>query len=489
MKLSALLDGHDHHILQGEADASVTAGMTFDAHQVAPGSLYIAVPGHEGGGPGLVARALERGAVAVLAEGGAPPPAAGAGVCVARVADVRAAAALVASRYYGEPGSAMDVVAVTGTNGKTSVSYMVESVLRSAEGATVGVIGTSGSRIGEQAVPMPRSVLSTPEAPDLQYLLGHMRDRHATSVVLEATSMGLLERRLDHVPVDVGIFTNLTQDHLDDHGTMENYKNAKLGLFRGLCERAVVNADDPVSRDIHALMPGAVTTYGLDAPADYRASDLFVDAAGTRFTLHHDGRKYPAAVPVPGRFSVANALAALAACHLLGHDLPALVAALDRMPPTPGRFERYRTPRGIGVIVDYAHSPDSLEQVLTTVRGYATGRVITVFGCGGDRDVTKRAPMGAIAGAYSDLCVLTSDNPRGEDPEAILDQIAPGLAVTGTPFHRVADRRAAILCALTAARPGDVVLVAGKGSEPYQITGDALLPFDDMSVVRELAAG
>ncbi|GAA1916335.1 UDP-N-acetylmuramoyl-L-alanyl-D-glutamate--2,6-diaminopimelate ligase [Streptomyces durmitorensis] len=490
MKLSALLDGHDHHVLHGDPGVPVTAGMTFDPGQVTSGSLYVAVPGHEEGGPGGISRALERGAVAVLSEGDALPGVAAAGqVCVVRVTDARAAASLVASRYYGEPGRAMDVVAITGTNGKTSVSYMVESALRLAEGAKVGVIGTSGSRIGTERIPMPRSVLSTPESPDLHYLLGHMRDRDTSSVVLEATSMGLLERRLDHVPVSVGVFTNLTQDHLDDHGTMEHYKNAKLRLFTGLCERAVVNADDPVSAEIMALMPGAVTTYGLDAPeADYRASDLVVDAVGTRFTLHHDGRKYPAAIPIPGRFSVSNALATLAACHLLGHELPALVAALDRMPPTPGRLERFTTAQGVCVIVDYAHSPDSLEKVLATIRGFATDSVITVFGCGGDRDTTKRALMGEIAGRHSDLCVLTSDNPRNEDPEIILDQIVPGLTSTGTPFHRVTDRRAAIARALSVARRGDIVLVAGKGSEPHQIVGEQLIPFDDMSVVRELDA-
>ncbi|WP_367039082.1 UDP-N-acetylmuramoyl-L-alanyl-D-glutamate--2,6-diaminopimelate ligase [Streptomyces sp. Je 1-332] len=490
MKLSALLDGHDHHVLHGDPGVPVAAGITFDAGQVASGSLYVAVPGHEEGGPGGIGLALERGAVAVLCEDGALPAVEPAGqeVCVVRVTDARAAASLAASRYYGDPGRAMDVVAITGTNGKTSVSYMVESALRLAEGAKVGVIGTSGSRIGTERIPMPRSVLSTPESPDLHYLLGHMRDRDTSSVVLEATSMGLLQRRLDHVPVDIGVFTNLTQDHLDDHGTMEHYKNAKLRLFSELCDRAVVNADDPVSAEIMALMPGAVTTYGLDTPADYRASDLAVDAAGTRFTLHHDGRKYPAAIPIPGRFSVSNALATLAACHLLGHELPALVAALDRMPPTPGRLERFTTAQGVCVIVDYAHSPDSLEKVLATIRGFATGSVITVFGCGGDRDITKRAQMGEIAGRRSDLCVLTSDNPRGEDPEAILDQIVPGLASTGTPFHRVADRRAAISRALTAARRGDIVLVAGKGSEPHQIVGEQLIPFDDMTVVRELDA-
>jgi UDP-N-acetylmuramoyl-L-alanyl-D-glutamate--2,6-diaminopimelate ligase len=500
VNLTDLLAGHDHHVLQGDPETQITARPCIDADRVSPGSLFIAVSGHRAGGPGLVGPAMSRGAAAVLIDGAAgeqpdlpswasQPAPAGAQekeACVVRVPDARVAASLVAARYYGEPGRQMDMMAITGTNGKTSISYMVESVLRIAEGAEVGVIGTAGSRIGDDSIPMPVSVLTTPESPDFQYLLGCMRDRGVGSVVLEATSMGLLTHRVDHAFVDVGIFTNLTQDHLDDHGTMENYRNAKLLLFQGLCKHAVVNADDPVSARIRAAMPNAVTTYALDSDADYRATDLDADASGTRFTLHHQGRKYPAAVPSPGRFSVANALATVAACHALGHDLRDLVAALERMPPVPGRFERFTTPSGTSVIVDFAHSPDSLEKVLSTIAGFAGGRVITVFGCGGDRDTTKRAEMGEIAGTHSDLCVLTSDNPRTEDPETILDQIVHGLAATRTPFERRADRRDAIDFALSAAGPDDVVLIAGKGSEPYQVVGERLLPFSDMATVREL---
>ncbi|MFD3871850.1 UDP-N-acetylmuramoyl-L-alanyl-D-glutamate--2,6-diaminopimelate ligase [Streptomyces sp. NPDC058623] len=493
MKLSDLLAGHDHEVLRGDTEVLVTAGTAFDAHRVTSGSLFIAVPGHRAGGPESVGAAVARGAVAVLVESGLPDlpasvRAADSGVCLVRVADTRKAASLASSRYHGEPGRRMDVVAVTGTNGKTSVSYMVESALRIAKGAKTGVIGTGGSRIGDELIPMPPSVLTTPEAPDLQYLLGYMRDRDVAGVVLEATSMALLTHRLDHAFVDVGVFTNLTQDHLDDHGTMANYRDAKLRLFQGLCRHAVVNADDPVGAGIQRLMPGAVTTYALDAAeADYRATDIDMDASGMRFTLHHDGHAYPASIPVPGRYAVANALATVAACHTLGHELAGLIAALARMPPIPGRFERFETPGRTSVIVDYAHSPDSLRNVLTTIRGYATGRVITVFGCGGDRDTTKRAEMGEIAGTHSDLCVLTSDNPRTEDPEAILDQITPGLISTGTPFHRFTDRRLAIAFALSAAGPDDTVLIAGKGSEPHQIIGEELIPFSDMATVRELA--
>ena len=488
MKLSELLAGQNHRILQGDPENTrITAGTAFDADRVAPGSLFIAVPGHLEGGPDAVAPALARGAAAVVVGEGFVLPATAADVCVVQVPDTRAVAAVVASRYHGEPGRRMNMVAITGTNGKTSVSYMVESVLRISEGAKAGVIGTAGSRIGDELIPMPRSVLTTPESPDLQYLLGCMRDRGVGTVVLEATSMGLLTHRVDRTFVDVGVFTNLSQDHLDDHGTMDNYRDAKLRLFQGLCEHAVVNVDDPVGARIGAMMPGAVTTYALDNEADYRADDLVVDASGTRFTLNHDGNKYPAAIPAPGRFSVSNALATVAACHTLGHDLAGLVSALERMPQIPGRFERVTTAHGTSVIVDYAHSPDSLHKVLSTVRGFAPAKVITVFGCGGDRDTTKRAEMGTIAGTHSDLCVLTSDNPRNEDPDAIMEQVAPGIARTGTPYERFADRRHAIAFALSEAGPDDIVLIAGKGSEPYQIVGDELLPFSDMATVRELA--
>ncbi|MEV6793400.1 UDP-N-acetylmuramoyl-L-alanyl-D-glutamate--2,6-diaminopimelate ligase [Streptomyces sp. NPDC051320] len=493
MKLSELLAGYDHEVLIGDPGTRITTGACFDVHRVSPGSLFISVPGHREGGPEAVSSALARGAVAVLVDRAAPDiltsvRVSAGDVCVVRVADARTAAAVVASRYYGEPGREMDMVAVNGTNGKTSVSYMVESVLRLAEGVRAGVIGTAGSRIGDELIPMPRSVLTTPESPDFQYLLGHMRDQEVSTVVLEATSMGLLQHRVDHAFIDVGVFTNLTQDHLHDHGTMEHYRDAKLRLFQGLCRHAVVNADDPVGAGISAMMPGAVSTYALDTDADYRATDLDMDAFGTRFTLHHAGRKYPAALPVPGRFSVSNALATVAACHTLGHGLTGLVAALDRMPPVPGRLERFVTPGGAAVIVDYAHSPDSLEKVLSAIRDFTEGRVITVFGCGGDRDVTKRVRMGEIAGSHSDLSVLTSDNPRNEDPEAIMDQITPGLVAVGARFERLADRRRAIAFALSDAGPGDIVLVAGKGSEPYQIVGERLIPFSDMGTVRELAA-
>ncbi|MGW0808995.1 UDP-N-acetylmuramoyl-L-alanyl-D-glutamate--2,6-diaminopimelate ligase [Nonomuraea sp. NPDC002799] len=490
MNLSDLLAGHDYQVLCGDPDkADVSAGIAYDSRRMSAGSMYIAMRGSRADGHQFVPDAVERGAAAILVErptlGDLPPSQA----CVARVADTRAVAPLVASRYFGEPSREMHVVAVTGTNGKSSVSYMIESVLRRGARARVGVIGTDGSRIADEPIRIDQTTPTTPEAVELQHILRTMRDRGAGGVVLEASSMALALHRVDHTDIDVGVFTNLSPDHLDNHGSMEAYKQAKLLLFSGLCRHAVANADDPVSADIVALMPDAVTTYGLDdMSAQVRATDLRVDATGTQFVLHHAGRARPARVPIPGRFAVYNALATLAAGHLLGHDMDAMVGALGDLPAIPGRFQTYQTPSGVSVIVDYAHSSDSLQQVLTTIRGFAGRRVITVFGCGGDRDPSKRVPMGEIAGTYSDVVVVTSDNPRSEDPDAIIGVIMLGTSGTTARVERITDRKQAIARALELADPGDVVLVAGKGAEPYQIIGDRKLPFDDMRTVRSLAS-
>ncbi|MFC7640132.1 Mur ligase family protein [Streptosporangium lutulentum] len=357
MKLSDLLTGYDHQVLQGDPEsADVKAGVVCDSRRTTSGSMYVAMRGSRTDGHRFVREAVERGAMAAMID----HPIAGAlprQVCVVRVADTRAAVPVVASRYFGEPAREMDIVAVTGTNGKTSVSSMVEAVLRTGANARAGVIGTEGCRVGHEPIAVDRTTPTTPESADLQHILRRMRDRGANTVIMEASSMALMLRRVDCTDIDVGVFTNLTPDHLDDHGDMEQYKAAKLRLFR-MCRRAVANADDPVSVDIAALMPGAVTTFGIDNDAaDFRATDLATRPSGTRFVLHHDGRRTPAAVPVPGRFAVHNALATVAICHLLGQDVNVVLDALASLPPIPGRFETFQTSEGVSVIVDYAHSP------------------------------------------------------------------------------------------------------------------------------------
>ncbi|MEV4117011.1 UDP-N-acetylmuramoyl-L-alanyl-D-glutamate--2,6-diaminopimelate ligase [Nonomuraea sp. NPDC049695] len=488
MKVRDLLIGYEHRVLHGDpGQADICAGIAYDSRRVIIGSLYIAMRGSRMDGHRFVADAVERGAAGVLVEDPLDVQLP-ARTCVVQVADTRAAAAVVAARYFGEPSREMRVVAVTGTNGKTSFSFMTEAVLRRGVCARVGVIGTDGCRIGDEPITIDTTTPTTPEAVELQHILRALRDRGAGAVVLEASSMALMLHRVDATDIDVGVFTNLTPDHLDNHGSMEAYKQAKLLLFGGMCRRAVVNADDPVSTDIAVLMPGAVTTYGLDdTVAEFRATELRVHPTGTRFVLHHAGRRRAARVPIPGRFAVSNALATLATGHQLGYDVDALLGALEELPVIPGRFQTYQTPAGVSVVVDYAHSVDSLTKVLATIREFASRRVLTVFGCGGDRDPSKRAPMGQAAGMYSDVVVVTSDNPRSEDPDAIIDEITVGVQATNAALEQIADRRQAIAWALEAAEPGDVVLVAGKGAESYQIIGDRRFPFDDMTTVHELS--
>lgn len=485
MQLADLLDRHPHELVQGTLDVAIPSGVTSDTRSVEPGMLFVAVAGKRQDGHTLLGEAFAQGAVAALVAGSASE--APQGMTVVRVPDTSAAASHVAARWQGEPGRSMKVVSITGTNGKTSVAAILESVLSSLGPAPVGVIGTGGPRIGQAPLPVPVSTPTTPQAIELQRVLRTMADRRAETVIMEASSIALVQHRVDHAFTDIGVFTNLSHDHLDDHGSMDAYRRAKLLLFSGLADRAVANADDPVTADIHALMPGGVTTFGIDQPADYRAGDIRVSAAVTKFDLLHNGHRYAASIAIPGRFAVSNALAAIATCRLLGYEIDQILPALKAVGQIPGRMQTLRLADGTTVIVDYAHSPDSLEKVLETLHGLkAQGRLITVFGCGGDRDPAKRAPMGSIAGSLSDHVVITSDNPRTEDPESILDAIEQGLAPTGTAYDRLTDRRDAIARALFLAHPGDTVLIAGKGSEDYQIIGERTMPFQDAAVVREL---
>jgi UDP-N-acetylmuramoyl-L-alanyl-D-glutamate--2,6-diaminopimelate ligase len=488
MKLADLLAQLPHQLVQGDLDIAISAGVTSDTRRVERGALFVAVAGRRQDGHTLLREAFEKGAVAALVDGSAS--AAPQEMTVVRVPDTLAAASYAAARFHGEPGRSMKVVSITGTNGKTSIAAILESILSSLSPAPIGVIGTGGPRIGQAPLPVAVSTPTTPQAIELQAILRAMADRHAETVVMEASSIALVQHRVDDAFTDIGVFTNLSHDHLDDHGSMDAYRQAKMLLFSGLARLAVANADDPVTTEIHALMPGKVTSFGIEQPADYRATDLHISAAGTTFTLLHNGRQHQAGIPMPGRFAASNALAAIATCRLLGYEIDHILPALKAVGQIPGRMQTLHLADGATVIIDYAHSPDSLEKVLDTLRGLtAKGRLITVFGCGGDRDPAKRTPMGAITGSMSDHVVITSDNPRTENPESILDAVEQGLAPTGTAYDRITDRRDAIAHALSLAGPSDTVLIAGKGSEDYQIIGDRTLPFQDIAVVRELTEG
>ena len=461
--------------LLGTGPPTEVTALAYDNRRVSPGTLFFCVPGFTRDGHDFAADAVARGAAALVVQRPL-----GLGVPEVRVADVRAAMGVAAARMHGDPTAQLRVVGITGTNGKTTTAFVTRALLEAA-GISCGLLGTVKSVVAGEERPTERT---TPEAIDLQATFAAMRDGGDRACAMEVSSHALALRRVDGVRFAGALFTNLTQDHLDFHPSMEDYFLAKRRLFDELEPGArVVNVDDSHGRRLARELPDAVT-FGIDSPADFGASDVAVTLTGSSFTLRTPDGEARVECPLPGRFNIANALAAVAACTVLGVGLDALVEALDALPPVPGRFEPVEAGQDLAVLVDYAHTPDSLDNVLRAARDLAEERVITVFGCGGDRDRGKRPVMGAIAGRLSDIAIATSDNPRSEDPAAILDEVLAGAPPN---VERVQDRAAAIGAAIERARGGDVVVVAGKGHEQGQeFAGGRKEPFDDITVARRL---
>ena len=470
--------------------AEITA-LCCDSRAVAPGALFLCVPGFERDGHDFAGQAVRGGAAALLVERPLH-----SGVPEVLVRSVRAAMGPVAARFYGDPSRALDVVGITGTNGKTTTAFLVRALLE-AVGVRCGLLGTVKSVIGGRERPVART---TPEAPDLQGDLRAMLDAGDRACAMEVSSHALALGRTDAVRFAVAVFTNLTQDHLDFHVDMEDYFQAKRRLFTGgpAPGRCVINIDDPHGRRLAEELPGALTfSADGDPRAGYSAGEVRCDFDGCRFRLRAPEGERAVHLPMAGRFNVANALAALAAVQALGHPLDPLLAALQEGVRVPGRFEAVDRGQSFAVVVDYAHTPDSIENVLRAARELAGatpngGRVVCVFGAGGDRDRGKRPQMGEIAARLSEVVVITSDNPRSEDPERIVEEVLVGARrasrpVGALPLERVVDRRAAIEQALSLAHRGDVVVIAGKGHEQGQeLAGGVKVPFDDVAVAREL---
>jgi UDP-N-acetylmuramoyl-L-alanyl-D-glutamate--2,6-diaminopimelate ligase len=466
----------------GDAAGVEIASLAYDSRSVRPGALFFCVPGERSDGHDHAAQAVQVGAVALVVERPL-----GLGVPEIPVESARAAMGPVAARFYGDPTTELQVVGVTGTNGKTTTAFLVRALLE-ASGRRCGLLGTVTSIVGGEERATRRT---TPEAIDLQADFRAMLDGGERGCAMEVSSHALALGRTDGVRFAAAIFTNLTQDHLDFHGTMEEYFQAKRRLFVPATPPgvSVVNLDDPYGRRLAAELPEAVT-FAIEHDAQYRAHDVRVGHDGCRLRLEAPGGTRALSLPLPGRFNVANALGALAAAHALGGDFDALVEALERGVRVPGRMEPVDEGQEYAVLVDYAHTPDSLENVLGTARELTGGRVICVFGAGGDRDVGKRALMGEIAARGADVVVVTSDNPRSEQPQAIIAQIMEGMTgarpVGAAKIVVEPDRREAIHRAVAAARPGDVVLVAGKGHEQGQELAEGrVVPFDDVAVARE----
>ncbi len=473
----ALLPGAD---VRGSGGSAVLSGCTHDSRAVQPGDLYAALPGARAHGADFAAGAAAAGAAAVLTDPGGAERAGALDVPVVVVPDPRAVLGAVAARVHGDPAEAMTVLGVTGTNGKTTTAFLLDAGLRAA-GQTTGLLGTVETRVGDEVV---ASVRTTPEATDLQALLAVMRERGVTGVSMEVSSHALTLGRVDGVVFDVAGFTNLSQDHLDFHASMEEYEAAKASLFTpARAARAVVHVDDAAGRRIAARRLVPTQTVGADG--DWRAEEVELRPDGSAFRLVGPGVDLPAGVRLPGAFNVANAVLALALLAAAGVDVEAAVDGVAALPGVPGRMERVDAGQPFLAVVDYAHTPDAVATLLQAVRAVTAGRVLVVLGCGGDRDRAKRPLMGAAALAGADVVVLTSDNPRSEDPAQILAEVAAGAP--GAQLE--VDRRAAIALAVAQARPGDSVVVAGKGHETGQEVAGVVTPFDDRAVLRALLEG
>lgn len=465
--------------LVGDADVIVT-GVQQDSRLVEPGDLFVALVGARADGTRFITPACDAGATAVLVRRGTQLPAGVSGLCVD---DTRTAMADAAAAVYDRPTAELTVVGITGTNGKTTTAQLARHAL-SALGARVGVVGTLGYAFEDMALDASHT---SPEADALQRVARQMVDRGAEDLVMEVSSIALAAERVRGTEFDVGVFTNLTQDHLDWHGSMEAYTAEKDRLFLEHAPRVcVINVDDAHGAVLAERIVGRVVTVSLEgAPATVRAMRVEQTAAGIAMHVDVEGDQHVLRAPLIGLHNAANLLATVAIVHALGRDVAAAVDALRTAPMVPGRLERCDDPArdDIVVVVDYAHTPDALERALGSLRNVGEGALWCVFGCGGDRDRKKRRPMGEAVARGADVAIITNDNPRSEDPAAIAEEIAMGMAGAG---HRVElDRRLAIAHAVGNAKPGDVVLVAGKGHETYQIIGDTVTDFDDREVVRE----
>jgi UDP-N-acetylmuramoyl-L-alanyl-D-glutamate--2,6-diaminopimelate ligase len=470
--LPELLDALSTCRVEGERAVAVS-GIDYRSSEAEQGSVFFAVPGARADGHDFAAEAVRRGAGVVVVERSLPLP---AEVTQVIVPSVREAMGPMAAVFYGRPAERLLMVGVTGTNGKTTTTYLLDGIFREA-GLTPSIIGTTGVRIDGRPVAIDRT---TPEAPDLHRLLARMVDEGVRAVAMEVSSHGLDQHRVGGARFDCAVFTNLSQDHLDYHGDLEAYFEAKARLFDpSLADRAAINHDSPEGRRLVGRIP--TMTYGLEPGADLRAEDVVVQSDGVRFRAD----ELSVRSHLRGGFSVHNCLAALAAGRQVGIPHDAAVRGIAALRGVPGRMEPVDVGQGFQVLVDYAHTPDSVENVLRAARPLTEGRVIVVLGCGGDRDRGKRPLMGEAATRLADLTVITSDNPRSEDPMAIIGEIEPGARRGGGEFVVEPDRRAAIRLALERAGPGDVVVIAGKGHETGQEFADRTIPFDDRVVARE----
>ncbi len=476
MVLAELLKEVELVDVQGNINLKVS-GIAFNSKEVKPGDVFVCITGFKSDGHKYASDALERGAIAIVAE----KPIEETAVTTIIVKNTRYALSCMAAAFYGYPYRKFRLIGITGTNGKTTTTYLVKSILEKA-GQLVGLIGTNQNMIGETVIPAKHT---TPDSLELMRLFNRMAEEGVDTVVMEVSSHSLALDRVASCDFDIGAFTNVTQDHLDFHETMENYVKAKAMLFQK-CEKGIFNTDDASFEELSRDCKCQVMTYGVKNKADLYAEDIEYRANGVEFDLVSDSNRERVSLAIPGGFSVYNALTASGCCLAAGLSLKQIAEGLKSARGVKGRIEVVETNTNYTVIIDYAHTPDGLLNILNAIRGFSKGRIVTLFGCGGDRDKTKRPQMGKIAGELSDFCIVTSDNPRSEEPKAIIEDILVGMRETACHYAVVENRFEAIEFALDNAKPDDIILLAGKGHEPYQILKDRTIVFDEREIVMKL---
>ena len=483
MQLKTLVAAVSPRQITGPLDR-VVESIAYDSRRVQRNGLFVALRGEKSDGHQFIEQAVEKGATVIVTEHEVQSPRA---TCVV-VENTRSALADLAATFYEHPARRLKLAAVTGTNGKTTTTFLLKHILEKA-GMRCGLLGTVRYEIADRVLP---AVRTTPESLDVQELLSQMVNAGCKAAAMEVSSHALPQDRVRGIEWDVAVFTNLTQDHLDFHGTMENYFEAKAALFTELAEQkakksatAVINLDDRYGAQLIDRLDGKipVITYGVGARSDFRASNYHAEFAGTSYQLDARGKSYLVRVPLIGRFNVANSMAALAAASSMGISLREAVLSLGRSPQVPGRLEAVPAKRQFQVFVDYAHTDDALLNVLKTLRELSPRKLIVVFGCGGDRDKQKRPLMARVADQNADYSIITSDNPRKEDPDAIIADAEKGFR--SDHYEKITDRAKAIARAIELAQPRDIVLIAGKGHEAYQEFADHTVPFDDIQVARQ----
>ncbi len=479
MLINKLLEGLNYELIQGDLSREIDQ-IIYDSRIKTKNGLFVAITGFKTDGHQFINTAIENGAKVIIAEKDVAID--NPCITVVKVSDSRYALACISANRYNHPSAKLNLVGVTGTNGKTSITYLLGQILEEYN-QKIGIIGTIENRIGKEVIIAERT---TPESLELQSLFSKMVENDVTYALMEVSSHALNLSRVEKCAFDLGIFTNLTQDHLDFHSTMDEYALAKSKLFQ-LCKTGIINIDSEYASIMMKDATCTIQTYGIDNhDADYYATDINITAKGTSYVLNCEQGAFNVYVPIPGKFTVYNTLAVIAGAAFFNIPMDHIITSLEHIKGVPGRVQSFTSTKEYSVLIDYAHTPDGLKNVLETITEFVDNKIITVFGCGGDRDRKKRPIMGEIAARYSDYVIITSDNPRSEDPIEIINEVEVGIQKHTKPYDKEVDRKEAIIAALKKASKGDVVLIAGKGHENYQILKDKTIHFDDSEIVQQI---